>query len=54
MVYWKGDTVTTPAGNTLATAQRNIASGDWFFENWTRFLPKTTDLFYANGAISFN
>lgn len=24
------------------------------FQNWTKFLPSTTDLFYANGTISFN
>ena len=51
MVYWNGDTVTTPSSTTVAN---NINSKAYMFLDWTKFLPSTTDLFYANGTISFN
>jgi len=51
MVYWNGDSITTPDPSRPATY---ISTGDYMFKDWTKFLPNTTDLFYANGSISFN
>jgi hypothetical protein len=51
MVWWEGDTLTTPSNTKYAT---NVNSGLYFFQDWTTYLPTTTDLFYANGTISFS
>ena len=51
MVWWQGDTLTTPAYSSYSN---NVNSGDYIFRDWTAYLPSTTDLFYANGTISFS
>ena len=51
MVWWEGDTLTTPSKPIYAD---NVKSGLYNFQDWTTYLPKTTDLFYANGTISFS
>ena len=51
MVWWEGDTLTTPTNTKYVTGTN---SGLYIFQDWTTYLPKTTDLFYANGTISFS
>jgi len=51
MVWWEGDTLTTPS---YSSYKSNVDSGNFYFRDWTTFLKSTTDLFYANGTISFN
>ena len=51
MVWWEGDTLTTPSNTKYTT---NVNSGLYIFQDWTTYLPTTTDLFYANGTISFS
>ena len=50
MVWWEGDTLTTPSNNYKS----EVTSGNFIFRNWTTYLKNTTDLFYANGTISFD
>lgn len=50
MVYWSGDTFTTPDYTEVA---KSINSGAYMFKSWTQFLPGDADLFYSNGSISF-
>lgn len=50
MVYWDGDTITTPDYTNVANY---INSKAYWFGHWTQFLPSDTDLFYSNGTISF-
>ena len=51
MVYWEGDTLTTP---DYTDEKNSISKEAYIFKDWTTFLPSNTDLFYANGSISFN
>ncbi len=51
MVWWEGDTLTTPSYSSVSSY---ITTGTYFFRDWTTYLKNTTDLFYANGTISFN
>ena len=50
MVYWDGDTITTPDYTNVANY---INSKAYWFGRWTQSLPSDTDLFYSNGTISF-
>ena len=51
MVWWEGDNLTTP---DYSSTSDNVNSGNYIFRDWTNYLPSTTDLFYANGTISFS
>ena len=51
MIWWEGDNLTTPDYSDYLT---RINSGEFIFRDWTNYLPSTTDLFYANGTISFS
>ena len=51
MVWWEGDNLTTP---DYSSYSNNVNSGYCIFRDWTNYLPSTTDLFYANGTISFS
>ena len=51
MVWWEGDNLTTPDYYDYKDA---VNSGYFSFRDWTNYLPSTTDLFYANGTISFS
>jgi hypothetical protein len=51
MIWWEGDNLTT-LNNSYYSADVN--SGELVFRDWTNYLPSTTDLFYANGTISFS
>ena len=51
MIWWEGDNLTTREYSSLLT---KVNSGDYFFRDWTNYLSNTTDLFYANGTISFS
>ena len=51
MVWWEGDTLTTPS---YSTYKSYVDKGTFYFRDWTTFLKSTTDLFYANGTISFS
>ena len=51
MVWWKGDYLTTRDYSYYLT---RVNSGEFIFRDWTNYLPSTTDLFYANGTISFS
>ena len=50
MVWWEGDNLTTPNYTDYSNL---VNSGNYIFRDWTNYLPSTTDLFYANGTISF-
>jgi hypothetical protein len=51
MIWWEGDNLTTPDYSTFSA---NINSGAFIFRDWTNYLSSSTDLFYANGTISFS
>jgi hypothetical protein len=51
MIWWEGDSLTTPAYSSYSN---NVNSGYYIFQDWTTYLQTTTDLFYANGTISFS
>ena len=51
MVWWEGDNLTTPDYSYYSAG---VNSGNFIFRDWTNYLPSTTDLFYANGTISFS
>ena len=51
MVWWEGDTLTTPFYTDISSS---VNSGYYIFRDWTTYFESTTDLFYANGTISFN
>ena len=50
MVWWEGDSLTTPYSGTYSYY---VEYGTYIFRDWTTYLKSTTDLFYANGTISF-
>ena len=50
MIWWEGDNLTT---RDYSSYSANVNSGYFRFRDWTNYLPSTTDLFYANGTISF-
>ena len=51
MVWWEFDYLTTPSYSDYTI---DVNSGYYIFRDWTNYLPSTTDLFYANGTISFS
>ena len=51
MVWWEGDNLTTPKYSYYSNL---VNSGELVLRDWTNYLPSTTDLFYANGTISFS
>ena len=51
MVWWEGDTLTTTAYSSYSSY---VSSGYYIFRDWTAYLKNTTDLFYANGTITFS
>ena len=52
MIWWEGDNLTTPYD--YYDYKGGVNSGNYIFRDWTNYLPSTTDLFYANGTISFS
>jgi hypothetical protein len=51
MIWWEGDNLTT---FDYYDYKGGVNSGNYIFQDWTNYLPSTTDLFYANGTISFS
>ena len=51
MIWWEGDNLTT---FDYYDYKGGVNSGNYIFTDWTNYLPSTTDLFYANGTISFS
>ena len=51
MVWWEGDNLPAPYYSYYLD---ELNSGEFIFRDWTNYLPSTTDLFYANGTISFS
>ena len=51
MVWWEGDNLPAPYYSYYLDL---VNSGNYIFRDWTAYLQSTTDLFYANGTISFS
>ena len=52
MVWWEGDNLTT--FDYYYDYKGGVNSGELIFRDWTNYLPSTTDLFNADGTISFS
>ena len=50
MIWWECDNLITYDYDY----KDKVNSGYYIFRDWTNYLPSTTDLFYANGTISFS
>ena len=51
MVWWEGDTLTTPIYTNYSS---NVNLGYYIFRDWTAYMKSTTDLFFANGTITYS
>ena len=50
MIWWEGDFLLFPGYNW----EYGVNYDEYIFRDWTNYLQNTTDLFYANGTISFS